>query len=106
MGCFVEGRQHHNRYYHFTTPTPPKVKITRRHHPALGQTFEVLRGGPRQLVLRGPQGLVVRVPRSWTDADGVVLAHGGDETAYNVESIRELTELVDALIRRSRSERL
>lgn len=32
-GCFREGNQQHNRYYHFTTPTLPEVTITRRHHP-------------------------------------------------------------------------
>ena len=101
------GRQQHNRYnYHFTTPTPTRVTITRRHHPVRGQAFEVLRGGRRTLVVRGTEGMVMRLPRSWTDADGAIPDHDGEGSVFDVEALRELTELVDALIRRSMPEQL
>jgi hypothetical protein len=80
--------------------------ITRRHHPVRGQTFEVLRGGRRTLVVRGPEGRVMRLPRSWTDADGVVPEHDSEGSVFDVEALRELTELIDALIRRFTPEQL
>jgi hypothetical protein len=96
------GRQQHNRYYHFITPTPAEVKITRRHHPLLGQAFEVLQGGPRNLVLRAADGFVMKVPRTWTDADGAKERDDDEsESFFTVDAIRELSELTEALGRRS-----
>jgi len=76
------------------------VLITRRHHPLLGQRCQVLRGGPRRLVLRMPDGLTMHVPRAWTDADGVAQESrgGADDAVFSVAAIREL---IEALRRRS-----
>jgi hypothetical protein len=46
------------------------------------------------------------MPRGWTDADGIVGSGIDAKTVFSVEAIRELTELVEALRRRSQSERL
>jgi hypothetical protein len=48
----------------------------------------------------------MRIPRVWTDADGIIESGVGDKTVFSVEAIRELTELVEALRRRSQPERL
>ncbi|MCC7539115.1 MAG: hypothetical protein IT379_23035 [Deltaproteobacteria bacterium] len=76
------------------------MTITRRHHPLLGQRLEVLRGGPRKLVLRTTLGPVMHVPRGWTDADGVTAREPPRDVVFTVESIRELVALVDAVQRR------
>ncbi len=77
------------------------MTLTRRHHPLLGQTFEVLQAGPRQLLVRGLDGLATRLPRSWTDADGARSESGVAEEVFSVEAIRALLEMVEALSRRN-----
>ncbi len=91
------GRPAHNRYDHCLTPTPPHVTITRRHHPLQGQTFAVVRGGPRELVIRAVDGVVMRLSRAWTDADGGTQVDAGPDAVFTVEAIRALVELVEAL---------
>ena len=96
------GRQQHNRYNHFTTPTPAEVTITRRHHPLAGQKLEVLRGGRRQIVVRLPGSPPMLVPRARTDADGPGDLAEQASTVFTVDAIRELADLVTALQRRHR----
>ncbi len=96
----MRGRSSHNRYYHCTTPTPSRVTLTRRHHPLQGHTFEVLQTGSRQLVVRGLDGVAMKVPRTWTDADGVCADNPDSEAVFSVEAIRTLLEMVEALRRR------
>jgi len=79
------------------TSTPSRVTIMRRHHPLQGRTFEVLQGGPRELLVRGADGLVMRLPRAWTDADGP--RESGIEAIFTVEAMRALLDLVDTLRR-------
>jgi hypothetical protein len=45
------------------------VTITRAHHPLREQAFEVLVGGNERITIRLPDGVSMRVPRGWTDAD-------------------------------------
>jgi hypothetical protein len=73
--------------------------VTRRHHPLVGQVLEVVRGGRTQIVLRLSDDTTMRLPRSWTDIDGVAVFAA--ETIYTVDSLRELLELVEALRRRA-----
>ena len=80
--------------------SPTKVAITRRHHPAEGKTFVVVRGGPSQLVIRLEDDSTMRIPRSWTDADGAREGANGPERVFTVDSLRELGVLVAALARR------
>jgi hypothetical protein len=57
----------------------------------------VVRGGPRELVIRAIDGVVMRLPRAWTDADGVTNRRAGPDAVFTVEAIRTLMELVEAL---------
>ena len=97
MASSPTGRPSHNRYDHYLTPTPPEITITRRHHPLQGQTFKVVRGGPRELVIQAVDGVVMRLPRGWTDADGVTQGAADADAVFTVEAIRALVELVEAL---------
>jgi len=74
------------------------VTLTRRHHPLEGQRFEVMRDGPTHLLVRLPDG-TMRVPRSWTDADGEPAPHGPD-TIFSIDALKEMLELLEALRRR------
>jgi hypothetical protein len=94
------GRSSHNRYYHCTTATPSRVKITRRHHPLQGRIFDVLHTGQRQLVVRALGGLAMRLPRAWTDADGPPAETSEPDAVFSVDAIRALLEIVEALHRR------
>ena len=91
------GGPSHTRYDHLLPSTPSEVRITRRHHPLQGQTFAVVRGGPRELVIRAVDGVVMRLPRAWTDADGLTSGGAGADAVFTVEAIRALVELVEAL---------
>jgi len=91
------GRLSHTRYDHRFPSTPPEIRITRRHHPLQGQTFTVVRDGPRELVIRAVDGVVMRVPRAWTDADGVTVTDAGPDAVFTVDAIRALVDLVAAL---------
>jgi hypothetical protein len=94
------GTSSHNRYYHCVTPTPSRVTITRRHHPLQGLALEVLHTGPRELVVRAPDGFSMRLPRAWTDADGVAAETSEADAVFSVDAIRALLEIVEALHRR------
>jgi hypothetical protein len=61
-----------------------------------------VRDGPRELVIRAVGDVVMRVPRAWTDADGVTPADAGPDGVFTVEAIRALVELVEALRGRDR----
>jgi hypothetical protein len=56
-----------------------------------------VRGGPRELVIRTVDGVVMRVPRAWTDADGETSTAAGPDAVFTVEAIRVLVALVEAL---------
>jgi hypothetical protein len=57
----------------------------------------VVRGGPRELVIRAVGGVVMRLPRAWTDADGPTNGGADADAVFTVEAIRALIELVEAL---------
>ena len=101
-GAAEDGRSDksaHNRYDHFTTPTPCELRLTRRHHPLLGQRLELLQGGRRELVVRTETGAIMRIPRAWTDADGTLANPEHTASVFTVESIRQLSGLLRALCR-------
>lgn len=91
------GGPSHTRYDHLFPSTPSEVRITRRHHPLEGQAFAVVRGGPREFVIRAVDGVVMRLPRAWTDADGVTHSGASPDAVFTVEAIRALVELIEAL---------
>ena len=83
-------------YDHKDSPT--RIRVIRRHHPLHGQELEVLTHGKRHVVVRSPDGLSMKLPRSWTDVDRV--GFGGDSSGdaiFTVESLRELGVLLEAL---------
>ena len=81
--------------------TPERAVITRRHHPLQGQQFEVLQGGRERITLRLTDGASIRLPRHWTDADGVAPdASRWCESVLSVEAVRRLLELIEAFLRR------
>jgi hypothetical protein len=57
--------------------------------------MEVVFGGPRRIVVRLSDGTSMRVPRSWTDADGPTAAEEPG-SIFTIEAIRELVDLVQA----------
>jgi hypothetical protein len=65
-----------------------------------GQRFFVLQGGKERITIRLADGTSTRIPRDWTDADGVVSSVKTRDGFYSVESLRETIELVDAFLRR------
>jgi hypothetical protein len=86
--------------------SPTLIRVTRRHHPLHGQELEVLTHGKRHVVVRSPDGLSMKLPRSWTDIDGV--GFGGDSSGdaiFTVESLRELGVLLEALAQRESGRR-
>ena len=92
------GKPSQTQYY--SHPTPPQVRVTRRHHPLEGLLFDVMTGGPTQIVVRLGDGTAMRLPRAWTDADGLPPSSGADRI-FSVDALRELIERVDALVRRA-----
>jgi hypothetical protein len=76
--------------------------VIRRHHPLEGQELDVVRGGKRELTVRHPDTFTLRIPREWTDADGVASRPNlKPDTELTVEAVRELLQLVDGLRDRS-----
>ena len=75
------------------------MKLTRRRHPLEGQLLDVVRGGRAQIVVRLNDGTTMRLPRSWTDIDGVRALPV--ESIYTIDSLRELLEHVEVLRRRA-----
>ena len=73
--------------------------MTRRHHPLEEQVLDVVKGGPVYVVVRLRDGTTMRLPRAWTDVDGV--AASVSASIYCVDSLREFLELVEALRRRT-----
>jgi hypothetical protein len=74
------------------------VRVIRRHHPLRGRELEVLSASKRMILVRHPDSLTMRIPRDWTDADGVPLETPNiQDTRLTVVSLRELIHLVDVL---------
>ena len=87
-----------------TSSSPPRVTVTRRHHPSEGKSFDVVMGGRNQLVIRLDDESTMRIPRSWTDADGSPAGMVAPEHVFTGDAMRELGMLVASLARRSSPE--
>ena len=74
--------------------------MTRRHHPLEGQVLEILKGGQRDLLVQLRDGSAIRLPRSWTDANGAPVPQPLPATLVTVSSVRELVTLLAALRQR------
>jgi hypothetical protein len=66
--------------------------------------LQLLQGGRRRLVVRTETGMIMQVPRSWTDADGAPTNPERAASVFTVEGIRDLSELLQAL-RRAKEEK-
>jgi hypothetical protein len=63
------GRLSPTKYY--LSDIDAKVTIIRRHHPLQGLELEVLSAGRATVVVRLAGGSAMKLPRRWTDADGL-----------------------------------
>jgi hypothetical protein len=102
VACSAGGNWSQTEYVGRSSPS--RVVITRRHHPAEGKTFVVVRGGPNQLVIRLDDDSTMRIPRSWTDADGPCEGTDAPKHVFTVDALRELGALVASLARRCAAE--
>jgi hypothetical protein len=91
------GKPSQTQYYR--RPPRIEVKVTRRHHPLEGQVLDVTTEGPTQIVVRLSDGTTMRLPRSWTDADGPPPLRP-NEGVFTIDALRELLERIEALRRR------
>ncbi len=81
---------------------PEKILITRKHHPLVGQRFEILVDGKKFLVIRLHDGSAAKIPKQWTElaaTENQSLANGDNQ--FSVESLREFLKLVEAISRRT-----
>ena len=63
------------------------------------------KGGPNQIVIRLDDKSTMRIPRSWTDADGVRAGKDGPEHVFTADAVRALGTLVASLTLRLSPER-
>jgi hypothetical protein len=90
------GQLSHTKYILYNSPS--RVKVTRRHHPLYNQELEVLNADKQVLVVRLADGSPMKMPRSWTDADGAGLTQEPTFlSVFTIESLRELLNLIEAL---------
>ena len=85
--------------------TPERVTVIRAHHPFVGQEFLVVREGREFLLLELADRSRIRLPRNWTDADGLAATSPGSGPAVvcTVDSLRAVARLVEALAARATS---
>ena len=80
-----------------TSPSRLRVRVIKRHHPLEGQELELVRNGKSQLVVRNPDGMTMRIPRTWTDVDGADGALILSETQLTIITLRSLLHLTQLL---------
>jgi len=73
---------------------PPRVEVTRRHHPLYGRELEVIHADKVVLTIRLANGSTMKLPRAWTNAGGATPAVV-EPTRCNVFTIEALRELID-----------
>ena len=88
--------------YDPSSSRPERVRVTRRHHPLIGEELEVCRGGKKRLTVRLPDGSRMWIPRTWTNACcGVEQTPSVGDAVCTTDSLEEFTRLLDALLERS-----
>ena len=60
-----------------------------------------MKSGPKILVIRLADESTVRIPRSWTDADGARVEDEVCDHVFTADALREITTLVNSLARRT-----
>ena len=77
--------------------------ITRRHHPLYGQALELLSVAKATVVVRLSDGSSMKIPRRWSDVDGVPCQELTGDAVLSLRGLRELLDLFEAL--RGRTDR-
>ena len=76
-----------------------KISVTRDHHPLTGKFFEVTQPVGRAITIILPDSCRVKIPREWTDIDGVKPCITLN-SVFTADSIKELLDLVDLILKR------
>jgi hypothetical protein len=93
------GQLSHTKYILYNSPS--RVKVTRRHHPLYNQELEVLNADKHMLIVRLADGSPMKIPRSWTDANGSGPAQEpAILSVFTIESLREMLNLLHTLCNR------
>ncbi len=76
-----------------------RVSVIRANHPLLGKFFEVARPIGDYIIIILPNGCRMKIPRDWSDIDGPKPCTNFD-SIFTGNSIKELLDLVDLLLKR------
>ena len=97
-GLWREGRSFHTKYS--LQDLPPRVEVSRQHHPLYGRELEVIHANKVILTIRLADGSTMKMPRAWTNAGGARSMVEPSHGSVFIEAVRELIDLVSALRRR------
>ncbi len=86
----------------YLSTIPAKITIIRRHHPLEGQQLDVRSAGGSTVVVRLTDGSSLKIPRHWTDADGLERTEFSGDSPFTVYGLRELLRLFMSLRKRHR----
>ena len=94
------GRLSQTKYY--LSYPPATITIIRRHHPLEGRHLDVLSAGRATVVVSLTDGSSLKLPRRWTDADGIACTDLSGDSPFTLHGLRELLRLFIALRERAR----
>ena len=94
------GRLSQTKYY--LSYSPATITIIRRHHPLEGRHLDVLSAGRATVVVSLTDGSSLKLPRRWTDADGIACTDLSGDSPFTLHGLRELLRLFIALRERAR----
>ena len=77
--------------------------IIRHHHPLIGQKLKLLSVGKTMALVRLPDGSSMKIPRRWTDVDGVACPELAGVAELTLHGLHELISLFMALRERARN---
>ena len=76
-----------------------EISVTRAHHPLAGKIFEVIQPAGIAVTIILPDGSRIKIPRQWTDIDGVT-PRLTLNSVFTADSVKELLDLVDLILKR------
>ena len=100
VGVSNTGRLSQTKYY--LSYSPATITIIRRHHPLEGRHLDVLSAGRATVVVSLTDGSSLKLPRRWTDADGIACTDLSGDSPFTLHGLRELLRLFIALRERAR----
>jgi len=95
------GKLSQTKYYLSTVPAT--ITIVRRHHPLEGQQLEVLSAAGSTVAVRLTDGSALKLPRRWTDAEGLSCTELSGDSPFTLQGLRELLRLFVSLRQRYRT---